>query len=263
MYIQCLYIIVSQKVFADSFFSRGEGNDPPADTFARPYYSVSTRMIRTVIFDMDGVIIDTEPLHRHAFFALFAELGIPVSAAEYATFLGKSTRNVFQLLKQQYSLASDVETMVDRKRELFNLAFDEDASLDLLPGVRALIEDLRRHEVQLLVASSASKATIKRVFDRFGLDPYFTHRISGEDFVESKPNPAIFLRAAELAGTPLAECVVNEDAANGVAAAVAAGIYCIAYASPHSTGQDLHRADRIIRSFAELSAVSIAAIEPE
>ncbi|MCI1185869.1 HAD-IA family hydrolase [Hymenobacter sp. DH14] len=219
-------------------------------------------MIRTVIFDMDGVIIDTEPLHHHAFFAEFAELGIAVSDAEYATFLGKSTRNVFQRLKQQYGLTQDVEAMVDRKRELFNKAFDEDANLDLLPGVRHLIEDLRRHDIQLVVASSASKATIARVFDRFGLGDYFAYRVSGEDFAESKPHPAIFLRAAELARTPVANCIVIEDAANGVAAAKAAGIYCIGYASPHSEGQNLHQADRIIRSFDELSAVSIEAIEP-
>ncbi len=217
-------------------------------------------MIRTVIFDMDGVIIDTEPLHHHAFFTLFAELGIPVSAADYATFLGKSTRNVFQLLKEQYHLAPDVETLLMRKRELFNQAFDEDASLDLLPGVRTLIEDLRRHDVQLVVASSASNATISRVFDRFGLRPYFTHIVSGEDFVESKPNPAIFLRAAELAGTPVAECIVIEDSANGVAAAKAAGIYCIGYASPHSAGQNLVQADMIIQHFSELSAEKIRAI---
>lgn len=219
-------------------------------------------MIRTVIFDMDGVIIDTEPIHHHAFFTQFAELGIPVSAAEYASFLGKSTRNVFQVLKQKYGLAQDVEAMVMRKRELFNKSFDEDASLDLLPGVRVLIEDLRRHDIQLVVASSASKATIARVFDRFGLGPYFAHRVSGEDFAESKPHPAIFLRAAELAATPVTECIVIEDAANGVAAAKAAGIYCIAYLSPHSEGQNLHQADRIIRDFNELSAAGIEAIEP-
>ncbi|GAA4021865.1 HAD family hydrolase [Hymenobacter glaciei] len=219
-------------------------------------------MIRTVIFDMDGVIIDTEPIHHHAFFTQFAELGIPVTAAEYATFLGKSTRNVFQLLKQKYALTADVEDMVMRKRELFNKAFDEDAGLNLLPGVHNLIEDLRRNNVQLAVASSASKGTIARVFDRFGLRPYFAHLVSGEDFAESKPHPAIFLRAAELAETPVAECIVIEDAANGIAAAKAAGIYCIAYASPHSEGQNLQQADRIIRQFYELSAAAIVAIEP-
>jgi HAD superfamily hydrolase (TIGR01509 family) len=219
-------------------------------------------MIRTVIFDMDGVIIDTEPIHHHAFFTQFAELGIPVTEDEYATFLGRSTRNVFQYLKEKYHLAQDVEALLFRKRELFNKAFDEDASLDLLPGVRTLIEDLRRHDVQLVVASSASKATIARVFNRFILGPYFSHIVSGEDFAQSKPNPAIFVHAAAVSETPVTECIVIEDAANGVAAAKAAGIYCIAYASPHSAGQDLHRADRIIQHFSELTAVGIEAINP-
>jgi beta-phosphoglucomutase len=217
-------------------------------------------MIRTVIFDMDGVIIDTEPIHHHAFFTQFAELGITVSNELYASFLGSSTRNVFQQLKQTFDLPQPVDELLLRKRELFNQAFDEDANLDLLPGVRALIEDIGQHGLQMVLASSASKATIARVFNRFGLGPYFTHRVSGEDFVQSKPNPDIFLHAAALAETPVAECVVIEDSANGVAAAKAAGIYCIGYASPHSAGQDLHLADRVIQHFSELSTAQIKTI---
>lgn len=219
-------------------------------------------MIRTVIFDMDGVIIDTEPSHHHAFFTQFAELGITVGGDLYASFLGSSTRNVFQQLKQQFNLPQEVDELLRRKRELFNQAFDTDASLDLLPGVRTLIEDIQRQGLQLVLASSASKATIARVFDRFGLGPYFAHRVSGEDFAQSKPNPEIFLHAASLAKTPVTECIVIEDSANGVAAAKAAGIYCIGYASPHSAGQDLHLADRVIQHFSELSAAEIQAIEP-
>lgn len=217
-------------------------------------------MIRTVIFDMDGVIIDTEPIHHHAFFTQFAELGITVSDELYASFLGSSTRNVFQRLKQEFNLPQEVADLLLRKRELFNQAFDEDAGLDLLPGVRALIEELKAHGVQMVLASSASKATIARVFNRFGLAPYFTHTISGEDFAQSKPNPAIFLHAAELAETPVTECIVIEDSANGVAAAKAAGIYCVGYASPHSAGQDLRLADRVIQDFSELSAAQIQGI---
>ncbi|MGI4872734.1 MAG: HAD family hydrolase [Janthinobacterium lividum] len=217
-------------------------------------------MIRTVIFDMDGVIIDTEPIHHFAFTKQFEELGIPVPDTLYASFLGSSTRNVFQRLKQQFGLPQEVETLILRKRELFNQAFDEDAGLDLLPGVRRLIEDLQQAGIQMVVASSASKATIGRVFRRFGLAPYFTHTVSGEDFAQSKPNPEIFQHAAALSGTPVAECIVIEDSANGVAAAKAAGIYCIGYASPHSAGQDLHLADRVIQDFRELSAAGIAAI---
>ncbi len=217
-------------------------------------------MIRTVIFDMDGVIIDTEPIHHHAFITQFAELGITVSDALYASLLGSSTRNIFQRLKQELTLPQEVAALLLRKRELFNKAFDEDAALDLLPGVRALMQDLQRHGVQIVVASSASKATIGRVFSRFGLAPYFTHIVSGEDFAQSKPHPAIFLRAAALAETPVAECLVIEDSANGVAAAKAAGIYCIGYASPHSAGQDLRLADRVIQHFSQLSAAEIQRI---
>lgn len=217
-------------------------------------------MIRTVIFDMDGVIIDTEPIHHHAFFTQFAELGITVSDELYASFLGSSTRNVFQRLKQEFGLPQEVPALLLRKRELFNKAFDENTGLDLLPGVRALIEDLQRHGVQMVLASSASKATITRVFNRFGLAPYFSHTVSGEDFAQSKPNPAIFLHAAELAQTPVTECIVIEDSANGVAAAKAAGIYCVGYASPHSAGQDLRLADQVIQDFSELSAANIQSI---
>ena len=217
-------------------------------------------MIKTVIFDMDGVIIDTEPVHHFAFYTQFAELGISVPAAEYAAFLGSSTRNVFEHLKRQFNLPQDVETLLRRKREIFNQAFDTDPNLDLLDNVRGLLDDLRQHGVPLVLASSASKATIARVFARFGLAPYFAHVVSGEDFAQSKPDPAIFLHAAAVAETPVGECLVIEDSANGVAAAKAAGIYCIGYASPHSAGQDLRLADRVIQHFSELSAVDIQAM---
>jgi HAD superfamily hydrolase (TIGR01509 family) len=219
-------------------------------------------MINTVIFDMDGVIIDTEPIHHHAFFTQFGELGISVPDEMYATFLGSSTRNVFQHLKRTFGLTGDLEDLLRRKRELFNKVFDEDAELDLMPGARALIEDLHRQGVQLVVASSASKATIDRVFKRFELYPYFSHIVSGEDFTESKPNPEIFNHAAALSQTPKNECIVIEDSANGIAAAKAAGIYCIGYASEHSTLQDRHLADQLVQNLSELNAEKIKAITP-
>jgi HAD superfamily hydrolase (TIGR01509 family) len=211
-------------------------------------------MIQTVIFDMDGVIVDTEPVHRYAYYKQFEELNIEVSVAMYTSFTGFSTRNTFQTLKEQFQLTHEVEDLIQRKRSIFNDAFDTKADLELLEGVRTLIEDLHQNGIQLIVASSASKVTIDRVFTRFGLHDFFTHIVSGEDFPKSKPHPAIFEHAASLSTAPKENCIVIEDSTNGVRAAKAAGIYCVGYVSEHSKDQHLDEADLVINHFKELSA---------
>jgi len=217
-------------------------------------------MMRTVIFDMDGVIVDTEPVHRYAYYRHFEELGIQVPDEQYAEFTGRSTRNVYQQLKDQHGLPQPVEDLMRMKREFFNRAFDEKPDLDLLDGVRRLIEDLHQHDIQLILASSASHGTIDRVMRRFAIGPYFSHLVSGEDFPKSKPDPAIFEHAASLSKAPKSECVVIEDSTNGVTAAKAAGLYCIGYNSEHSPLQDLSHADLVVGHFDELTAERIAAL---
>lgn len=237
------------------------GTKPELRVTFVPVINCSPRMIRTVIFDMDGVIVDTEPVHRYAYYRHFQDLGIVVTDEEYATFTGRSTKNVYQYLKDKHGLEPAVEDLVGMKREFFNRAFDEKPDLDLLDGVGALIEDLHQHGLELILASSASKSTIDRVMRRFQLGPYFAHLISGEDFPRSKPDPAIFEHAAALATAPKAQCLVIEDSANGVTAAKAAGLYCIGYNSEHSPLQDLGHADLVVAHFQELTAARIAAIE--
>lgn len=210
-------------------------------------------MIKTVIFDMDGVIVDTEPVHHYAYNQHFEQLNIEVNAEMYASFTGNSTKNIFERLKIQFNLAEEVNALVETKRNLFNDAFDNKEDLYLLDGVGDLIKDLYDNGMQLILASSSATVTIIRVFNRFGLHKYFTHIVSGEDFPKSKPHPAIFLRAAELANTPVENCIVIEDSTNGIMAAKAAGIYCIGYDSFHSKLQDYSLADVVITDFKELS----------
>jgi HAD superfamily hydrolase (TIGR01509 family) len=210
-------------------------------------------MIKTVIFDMDGVIVDTEPVHHYAYFQHFKQLNIEVSEELYQTYTGNSTRNVFQKIKAQFNLLHEVEDLIQTKRSIFNDAFDTKEDLFLIDGVEKLIKDFHANGIQLILASSASKVTIERVFNRFNLNQYFTHKVSGEDFPKSKPHPAIFEYAASLSIAPKENCIVIEDSTNGIEASVAANIYCIGYDSLHSKNQDLSKSNIIIKDFKELN----------
>jgi len=210
-------------------------------------------MIKTVIFDMDGVIVDTEPVHHYAYFQHFKQLNIEVSEELYQTYTGNSTRNVFQKIKAQFNLLHEVEDLIQTKRSIFNDAFDTKEDLFLIDGVENLIKDFHANGIQLILASSASKVTIERVFNRFNLNQYFTHKVSGEDFPKSKPHPAIFEYAASLSIAPKENCIVIEDSTNGIEASVAANIYCIGYDSLHSKNQDLSKSNIIIKDFKELN----------
>lgn len=215
-------------------------------------------MIQTVIFDMDGVIVDTEPVHSYAYFQHFAELNIDVSKDMFTSFMGNSTRNTFQKLKELFPIDLEVEDLIQRKRTIFNDAFDNKEDLFLIEGVEKLIKDLHKNGIQLIVASSAAKVTIDRVFKRFNLYQYFSHIVSGEDFPNSKPHPEIFEFAADLSMASKENCIVIEDSTNGIIAAKAAGILCIGYNSENSKLQDLSKADMVINHFDELNFEKIS-----
>ncbi len=210
-------------------------------------------MLKAVIFDMDGVIINSEPLHHKAYYQMFDQVGITVSADVYESFTGKSTLAVCQELKDTFLLSQTPQELASIKRQHFDVIFHEDEDFDLIPGVRALIEDYHQHGLTMVLGSSATMPSIERVFERFGLNPYFQAKFSGADLKESKPHPEIFLKAAGATGCSKSECMVIEDATNGIKAAKAAGIYCVGYDSPHSKNQDYSQADLVINDFEEIS----------
>lgn len=217
-------------------------------------------MVKTVIFDMDGVLVNSEPLHHEVSLVQFKDLNIVVTDDIFATFTGNSNKMIYQKLKDRFELPHEVEDLITAKNTLFIDAFDKKEDLHLMPGVKDLIIDLYQNGIQLIVASSSEMEIINKVFERFDLDQYFTHKVSGNDFPESKPNPAIFLKAASYSKAPIEECIIIEDSTNGIKAAKAAGIFCVAYKSEEVNSQDQSLADTIVYNYADLNFEKISKI---
>lgn len=209
-------------------------------------------MLKAVIFDMDGVVIDSEPIHHKAYHQMFADVGIEVPNSLYETFTGQSTIKICKRLCYEFILDLNPEELVNIKRKHFKYLFENDPDLCLIDGVSELIKEYYHNGLTLVLASSASMPNINRVFKRFDLDQYFIAKLSGADLKESKPHPEIFIKAAQESGCQATECIVIEDSTNGVLAAKGANIYCVGFDSPHSTNQDYSKADKVINSFKEI-----------
>jgi len=210
-------------------------------------------MLNAVLFDMDGVIVDTEPLHRKAYFNMFEDVGVDVSNTLYDSFTGQATLPICTTLCEHFKLNQKPSELVALKRKHFKYLFDTDTDLQLIDGVLDVIQDYHNNGLTLVLASSASMKNINRIFERFDLDQYFKAKISGADLKASKPHPEIFIRAAELAEERRENCMVIEDSTNGIKAAKAAQIYCVGFKSPNSVNQNYSRADKVIESFDEIS----------
>ncbi|NDI99241.1 HAD family phosphatase [Flavobacterium sp. LaA7.5] len=214
-------------------------------------------MIKCVLFDMDGVIVNTEPVGYKANQEMYKALGITVPDSVYNTFIGNSDKNIVAKLKDLCDIPLTHEELLEKQYEYYFKAFDTSDDVALLPGVKDLIIDLHTNGVKLILASSASNIKIEKVFTRFGLHPYFDAKLSGEDFEFSKPHPAIYIEAVAQSGYAKEECVVIEDSTNGIKAAKAAGIYCIGYASGLSVPQDTSEANWVITDFTQLDSHKI------
>ena len=210
-------------------------------------------MLKAVLFDMDGVIVDTEPLHHKAYKMMFDDVGIDVSDSMYRSFTGQSTRGICEFLCKHFDLTLEPISLEKGKRAHFTKLFFEDPDLQLLDGVEDLIKNYHSNGLTLVVASSASMFTINNVMKRFDLDSYFKDKLSGADLKASKPHPEIFINATKAAGVSNSECFVIEDSTNGIIAAKEADIFCVAYKSAHSKDQDYTRADMTISDYKDIT----------
>jgi HAD superfamily hydrolase (TIGR01509 family) len=153
--------------------------------------------ISAVIFDMDGVIIDSEPIHFKLERQMFEDLGFSLTTEEHESFLGTNGFEMFNRLKARFGFTDPVETLVEEERTRY-LRELESGRIPAVPGVMELIAVLSEAGVLLAVASSAPHEQIDMVLKRYGIAQHFEVRVSGDDVPRSKPNPGIFLRTAEL-----------------------------------------------------------------
>ena len=210
-------------------------------------------MIRNLLFDMDGVLIDSEPLHFRIWRDIFRQRGLELAYEDYLLCVGSNMESLFGMAKG----ASPV-TMEERPGliEIFRKEKDiwlREHGVPTIPGVRETVEELHRRGYHMAVASSSAPRYIELCIGLLGIRSCFEQLCSGYSVAHPKPAPDIFLAAAASLGARPEECLVIEDSRNGCLAAQAAGMECWGFRNLHSGMQDLSTAAWIFEDFTALS----------
>lgn len=201
-------------------------------------------MIKAVIFDMDGVMIDSEPLWEKTERILLARRDIEYSPTYRDQIVGLNQNDSGRLLINTFELEETVEDIISERVEILTAIYEEELEvvLDLIP----LLDNLRDNKFKLAVASSSPLRVINFVLDMFSLQEYFPVVVSGECTENGKPHPDIYLHTAKRLEVEPSECVAIEDSINGVKSAKAAGMYCIAVPDKRLSQMEFQNADIIV-----------------
>lgn len=204
--------------------------------------------MKLIIFDLDGVLLDSEPLYMTMNQKFFKTLGAEISEEVYHTFVGISATTMWANIKAKAHLSQSVEELKGLEKELKYKTLNE---TQLVPteGVVELLEKLKAGQNTMAIASSGLRKNIDLILNKLNVTQYFDLIVSGEDVLKGKPEPDIFLKVSDHFGRKPEDSVVIEDSKNGVLAAKAAGMTCLAYFNPHSGNQDLTKADFVFDHF--------------
>lgn len=209
-------------------------------------------MIKAVIFDMDGMMVDTEPLQSLAFERVIYEYGKSPIFCEngLVQIVGIREEDNWDLLKQKHLIDESIEVL-GQKRKVYYRSILHDRIFPM-PGLFYLLSLFEQKGLKMAVGSSSKFEYIKLTISSLGIEKFFNVTVSGEEVEHGKPSPDIFLLAAQRMGLMPASCLVLEDAETGVAAARAAGMKVIAVPSVYTKNQDFSNASRIANSMTEI-----------
>ncbi|MBN1675299.1 MAG: HAD-IA family hydrolase [Kiritimatiellae bacterium] len=213
-------------------------------------------MIRAVIFDMDGVLTDSEPLICAAATAMFKEHGVTVQPADFRPFVGTGENRYIGGVAARYGVTLDIQAAKRRTYEIYlELVPDR---LEAFPNAQRVVRRCKAAGYRIALASSADLIKIEANLNKIGLPPALWDAIvAAEDVRERKPAPDIFLAAAAKLNVTPAQCVVIEDAVNGIAAAKAAGMRCIAVTQSFPAEQ-LGQADLVRAAIGDVTLADLS-----
>lgn len=215
-------------------------------------------MIRAVIFDMDGVIYDSTPYTWEARNIYLKKYGVYISDKEISQLLGRSLRDQLKIINDKHNLNLEFNDFSRKTRKIQVKLMKK--NLKPCKGVKELIDDLLKHNIKIGLASSNLKRNILEDLKIMGLLDKFKIITSVEEAEHHKPHPEIFLKTAEKLNVRPEECVVIEDAINGIEAAKNGNMKAIAVLTRFHTKEDFKTADLIVNSLEELDAKKIATL---
>ena len=209
-------------------------------------------MIEAILFDLDGLMVDSEPHSFASWRAVMAQRGIDYDYATFELTLGLSLPDTADLLGERYRLTGQSAELIHDKTEYQITQLD--GNVQPMPGLIALLDAIDHFGLKKAVASSGRRRYVNAVLAATHLDRRFGTIVSGDDVVNSKPAPDIFLAAAQALHVDPAQCLVLEDAPAGVQAAKAAGMVCFAVPNDYTRRLDLSQAAAIMSSLFEVEA---------
>jgi len=207
--------------------------------------------LKAIIFDFDGVLADTMQLHLESEQATFEKHGLSISRGELCKFFGMKVSEFNRAVIKEFGLKASVEETVRGKYNALDELIKE-RGVKAVPGARELALKAKKQGLKLGIASGSRKKFVFAVLERIGLKKLFDVVLGEEDVENGKPSPEIFQKCAEKLKVKPAECLVIEDAENGIIAAKKAGMKALALKSSFSGKQDYSKADKIIKSFKEV-----------